>query len=38
VTMVDKNKALVGCLLATSATMLSVKRKERVKYGVRSGI
>jgi hypothetical protein len=38
VTMVDKSKALVGCLLATSAILLSVKRKEGVKCGVRSGI
>jgi len=35
VTMVDKNKAVVFCLLATSAVMLSEKRKESVKYGVR---
>jgi hypothetical protein len=38
VTMVDKNKAVVCCLLATSAMMLSERRKESVKYGVRSGI
>jgi hypothetical protein len=35
--MVDKNKAVIWCLLATSAIMLSGK-KERVKCGVRSGI
>ena len=38
VTMVDKNKAVVCCLLATSAVMLSEKREESVKCGVRSGI
>jgi len=39
VTMVDKNKTVVCCLLATSAVMLSEKkRKESVKCGVRSGI
>ena len=38
VTVVDKNKAVVCCLLATSAIMLSEKRKESVKCGVRSGI
>jgi hypothetical protein len=36
--MVDKNKAVVCCLLATSAIMLSKKRKESVKCGARSGI
>ena len=29
VTMVDKNKAVVYCLLATSAIMLSEKKKKR---------
>jgi hypothetical protein len=29
--MVDKNKAAVCCLLATSATMLSERRKQSVK-------
>jgi hypothetical protein len=38
VTMVDKNKAVVCCLLATSAIMLSEKKKKSVKCGVRSGI
>jgi len=38
VTMVDKNKAVVCSLLATSAIMLSEIRKESVKCGVRSGI
>jgi len=38
VTMMDKNKAVVCCLLATSAIMLSERRKESVKCGVRSGI
>jgi hypothetical protein len=38
VTMVDKNKAVVCRLLATSAIMLSEKRKESIKLGVRSGI
>jgi len=38
VTMVDKNKAVVCCLLATSAIMLSENGKESVKCGVRSGI
>jgi hypothetical protein len=38
VTMVDKNKAVVCRLLATSAIMLSEKNKESVKWGVRSGI
>jgi hypothetical protein len=33
--MVDKNKAVVCCLLATSAMK---GRKESVKCGVRSGI
>jgi hypothetical protein len=39
-TVVDKNKALVCCLLATSAILLSElkRRKESVKCGVRSGI
>jgi hypothetical protein len=36
--MVDKNKAVICCLLATSAIILSGKRKESVKCGVRSGI
>ena len=31
VTMVDKNKAVVCCLLATSAIMLSEKRKRKRK-------
>ena len=31
VTMVDKNKAVVSCLLAISAIMLSKRRKERIK-------
>ena len=31
VTMVDKNKALVCCLLVTSAVMLSVKKKRKRK-------
>jgi hypothetical protein len=31
VTMVDKNKAVVCCLLATSAIMLSEKRKRKCK-------
>jgi hypothetical protein len=30
VTMVDKNKAIVCCLLATSAIMLSEKRKRKM--------
>jgi hypothetical protein len=38
VTVVDKNRAVVCCLLATSAIMLSGKRKESVKCAVRSGI
>jgi hypothetical protein len=39
VTKVDKNKAVVCCLLATSAIMLSEKKKkESVKCEVRSGI
>ena len=39
VIMVDKTKAVVCCLLATSAIMLSEKKeKKSVKYGVRSGI
>jgi len=38
VTMVDKNKAVVCCFLATSAIMLSEIRKESVKCGVKSGI
>ena len=38
VTMVDKNKAVVCCLLVTSAIMLSVRRKESVTCGVRSGV
>jgi hypothetical protein len=36
--MVDKNKAVVCCLLPTLAIILSEKRKESVKCGVRSGI
>jgi hypothetical protein len=36
--MVDKNKAVVCCLLATSAIMLSEKGKESVRFGVRNGI
>ena len=31
VTMVDKNKAVVGCLLVTSAVMLSEKKKGKRK-------
>ena len=31
VTMVDKTKAVVGCLLATSAIMLSEKKKRKRK-------
>jgi len=31
VTMVDKNKAVVGCLLATSAIILSEKKKRKRK-------
>jgi len=31
VTMVDKNKAVVCCLLATSAIMLSEKKKRKCK-------
>ena len=31
VTMVDKNKAAVCCLLATSAIMLSEKKKRKCK-------
>ena len=31
VTMVDKNKAIVCCLLATSAIMLSDKKKRKRK-------
>ena len=38
VTMVDKSKAVVCCLLATSAILLFEKKKENVKCGVRSGI
>jgi len=39
VTMVDKNKAVVCCLLATSGIMLSKKKeKESVKFGVISDI
>jgi hypothetical protein len=34
--MVDKNKAVVCCLLATSAIILS--GKDSVKFGVQSGI
>jgi len=36
VTMMDKNKAIVCCLLATSAIKLSEKKKRKRKYGVRS--
>ena len=39
VTMVDKNKAVVCCLVATSVIMLSEKEEEEsVKCGVRSAI
>ena len=38
VTVVDKNKAVVCCLLAKSAIMFSKRRKESIKCGVRSGI
>jgi len=38
VTVVDKNKAVVCCLLATSAIMLSERKKRKLKCGVRSGI
>jgi hypothetical protein len=38
VTMVDKNKAVVCCLLATSVVMLSEKKEESVKRGVKCGI
>jgi hypothetical protein len=38
VTIVDKNKAVVWYLLTTSAIMLSEKRKESEKCGIRSGI
>jgi hypothetical protein len=38
VTVVDKNKAVVCCLLATSVIILSEKKKESVKCEVRSGI
>ena len=38
VTVVDKNKAVVCCLLATSTIMLSENKKNSVKCGVRSGI
>ena len=31
VTVVDKNKAVVCCLLATSAIMLSEKKKRKLK-------
>jgi len=37
VTVMDKNKAVVCCLLATSAIMLSEKKKS-VKCGIRIGI
>ena len=37
-TMVDKKKAVVCCLLATSDIMLTEISNESVKYGVRSGI
>jgi hypothetical protein len=33
VTVVDKNKAVVCCLLATSAVMLSGKKKRNLKMG-----
>jgi len=37
--MVDKNKAIICYLLATSAIMLSEKKKRKsVKRGLRSGI
>jgi hypothetical protein len=36
--MVDENKAVVCCLLATPTIILSEKRKENVKCGFRSGI
>jgi len=35
VTMVDKNKAVVCCLLATSAIMLSEKEKRKCKMNSR---
>jgi len=39
VTMVDKDKAVVCCLLATSAyNVIRKTEKESVKCGVRSGI
>jgi len=38
VTMVDKNKDVVCCLLATLAITLSENKKESVKCGVRGGI
>jgi hypothetical protein len=31
VTLVDKNKAVIGCLLATSAIILSEKKKRKRK-------
>jgi hypothetical protein len=36
--MLDKNKAVVCSLLATTAIMLSKKRKESINCGARSGI
>ena len=33
VTLVDKNKAVVCCLLATPVTMLSEKKKRKRKMG-----
>jgi hypothetical protein len=36
--MVDKNKAVVCCLLAASAIRLSKKKKNKMKFGVRNGI
>jgi len=38
VTMVDKNKAVVCCLLGHRPYCYPKKRKENVKYGVGSGI
>jgi hypothetical protein len=35
--MVDKNKAVICCLLAKPAIVLPEKKKESLKYGVRSG-
>jgi hypothetical protein len=36
--MVDRNKAVVCCVLPILAIIISKKRKESVKCGVRSGI